>query len=622
MDGLIKFVLIILAVVVAIAVVVGITVIVGLAITLIVDESLRPFIPVSPVVAWALLGLTVGVACGLLRAGRVERVPLAKAAGILILTLVAVGLVAGVRSAYETMVGPRREITKPTPTPIPARVVPRPAPTPTPVRVVASPPPLPYVEKEAHPFEGAVYRDWVARAAMTLYAQPSQAAGWLGRVEPGTRMRATTGETHTQRYGELVVTRDHALRVALPGRPGFGDLATHGAGGAVVLNLRRGDRLYLAACYGEGACRYWFGDRFYDFGIDLADTSQWSRQETTPAIDWWCHVVTESGVSGWLRNPQVDGTDQFGDATPDATPPHDTPAAVAMLPPEPTPLPTPIVAEPVAIARDIEPQPTPLPPAPVASPDLEEAPPPAPTRAAIPPRVFTVLHRHSLGIIPPTRGHATRFVRPYCEGRLEISSEGVRFVTVKSPDRRFDALDVGHRQIRKAQMKEGGRLHLDTAQGKWDFELTEADVATVWRLLNDAARGTEAGGQPARSTLAPSASTAIPHQSEVFVRLERPLSTRKARQGDRFVVRLTTDLVSRGEIIAPAGSRASGFVREVVSDARAGAERSWMILRLERVETLAGEQQVFAEQRIPNRYPQFELPTNVTISFLLLTRPG
>jgi hypothetical protein len=621
MDGLIKFVLVIVAVVVAIAMVVGLTVVVGLVITLIVDESLRPFIPVSPVLAWALLGLTVGVACGLLRAGRVERVPSAKAAGILILTLVAVGLVAGVRSAYETMVGPRREITKPTPTPIPARVVPRPAPTPTPVRVVASPPPLPYIEKEAHPFEGAVYRDWVARAAMTMYAQPSQAAAWLGRVEPGTRMRATTGETHTQRYGELVVTRDHALRVALPGRPGFGDLATHGAGGAVVLNLRRGDRLYLAACYGEGACRYWFGDRFYDFGIDLADTSQWSRQEMTPAIDWWCHVVTESGVSGWLRNPEVDGADQFGDAGSAGADPPETPIRAPTLPAEPAPAATPIIAEQGAIARDIEPQPTPLPPAPVALPDLEEPAPAAPARTPAP-KTFKVSHRHSLGIIPPTRGHVTRFVRPYCEGLLSISSEGVSFVTLKSPDRRFHVLDVSHPQIRKAQMKEGGRLHFDTARGKWDFELRESDVATVWQLLNDATRGTGAGGLSARPTAASSAVATIPHQSQIFVRLERPLSTRKARQGDRFVVRLTTDLVSRGEVIAPAGSRASGFVREVAENVRAGGEGSWMVLRLERIETLSGEQQVFAELRIPIRARQSRLPTNMTFAFLLLTRPG
>ena len=38
------------------------------------------------------------------------------------------------------------------------------------------PPALPYVEKEAHPFEGVTYGEWLAQAPMAIRSAPSESA--------------------------------------------------------------------------------------------------------------------------------------------------------------------------------------------------------------------------------------------------------------------------------------------------------------------------------------------------------------------------------------------------------------------------------------------------------------
>jgi len=169
---------------------------------------------------------------------------------------------------------------------------------------------LPYVEREAHPFEGATYGAWTALQPLSVLEEPDPGARRLGEIPAGAPLVAETGETHTVRHGRVVVDEDRTVTVRLPGRQGFGDMGSYGSGGQTRLLLARGDTLFIVGCYGEGACRYWQGGRFVDFGIDLPPNS-WTHLEEPLVSEWWVLVRTKAGLRGWVKDPKANGMDAF-----------------------------------------------------------------------------------------------------------------------------------------------------------------------------------------------------------------------------------------------------------------------------------------------------------------------
>jgi hypothetical protein len=113
---------------------------------------------------------------------------------------------------------------------------------------------LPYVQREAHPFEGATYRAWVARSPLRMHEEPREASRVLVEIAAASQVVAETGETHTVTYGRIVVERQRRVTASLSVHPGHGDLASYGRGSPLQLTLAPGATLLSVGCYGEGAC--------------------------------------------------------------------------------------------------------------------------------------------------------------------------------------------------------------------------------------------------------------------------------------------------------------------------------------------------------------------------------
>jgi hypothetical protein len=143
-------------------------------------------------------------------------------------------------------------------------------------------PPSPYVAKGACPFEGCVYREWMARRALDLYDRPGGRIG--GHLRRGERVRAITGEVHC-RPVRVVAERDFDTPTAPP--------------------IRKGEVYYLLHYLGEGAWRVWVRGA-------LTEVEGLPPDARKPATVWWAQVRTRAGVTGWvLASGNFDGQDML-----------------------------------------------------------------------------------------------------------------------------------------------------------------------------------------------------------------------------------------------------------------------------------------------------------------------
>jgi len=168
---------------------------------------------------------------------------------------------------------------------------------------------MPYEDVGACPFEGCVYREWVANGTVTVLRDRRLDADIAFTVNKGDRVRAITG---------IVVT-------SMPGRVQFReavDLWTTGG----TLHIEPGETLYLLTYHGEGATTAWFKGRFYDqvdgseFFNALCELKPGSCNGTIlerPQMTWWIRIRSLRGVMGWTREPErFDNKDVFGPAAP------------------------------------------------------------------------------------------------------------------------------------------------------------------------------------------------------------------------------------------------------------------------------------------------------------------
>lgn len=88
-------------------------------------------------------------------------------------------------------------------------------------------------------------------------------------------------------------------------------------------------------------------------------------------------------------------------------------------------------------------------------------------------RVFRVEHRHGGGL----RGSR------WCEGNLTVSRTAIEYATVRSDSKKSEVVHLPYGQIRRLELRNHGRLHMESALGTWDFELRAPDVGIVWDVL-------------------------------------------------------------------------------------------------------------------------------------------
>jgi hypothetical protein len=101
-------------------------------------------------------------------------------------------------------------------------------------------PPVPYEDHGVCPFEGCIYREWLARRVTPVYRDRDRSSPILFQLTRGDKIQAITGIVVTTKPG--VVRFTQAWRgLAQPG-----------------------DLLYLLTYRGEGLTKAWFKGQFFD----------------------------------------------------------------------------------------------------------------------------------------------------------------------------------------------------------------------------------------------------------------------------------------------------------------------------------------------------------------------
>lgn len=168
-------------------------------------------------------------------------------------------------------------------------------------------PPLPFEDPGACPFEGCVYREWTAKAAVDVRTERRRDAPESFGLQAGEKVTALTG---------VVVTRQ-------PGRVEFRQPKTLSSNPKPI-RIEPGQTLYLLTYQGEGFTKAWFDGALYrdvdasdflnaacDFQPDRCAGRVVERSQT----EWWVNVRTRSSRLGWTNEPEkFDGKSAIGGA--------------------------------------------------------------------------------------------------------------------------------------------------------------------------------------------------------------------------------------------------------------------------------------------------------------------
>jgi hypothetical protein len=150
-------------------------------------------------------------------------------------------------------------------------------------------PPVPYEDAGACPFEGCVYREWIARRVTPVFKERDRSSPVLFQLKRGDKVQAITGIVVTTKPG--VVRFTQAWRgLAQPG-----------------------DLMYLLTYQGEGYTKAWFKGQFFEnldasaFLNGLCETAPSKCPAEVierPTRTWWVQIRNANGQVGWTDRPQ------------------------------------------------------------------------------------------------------------------------------------------------------------------------------------------------------------------------------------------------------------------------------------------------------------------------------
>ena len=166
-------------------------------------------------------------------------------------------------------------------------------------------PALPFEDPGACPFEGCVYREWTAKAAVRVRSERRIDAPMSYELRPGDRVTALTGIVVTLKAGRVQFREPRKL-----------------SSSSGPIHIEPGQTLYLLTYQGEGFTKAWFNGRLYqdvdtvDFlnGVCDIQPSRCAGKIIEPSqTEWWVQVRSRLGSVGWTHEPEkFDGKNAIG----------------------------------------------------------------------------------------------------------------------------------------------------------------------------------------------------------------------------------------------------------------------------------------------------------------------
>jgi len=166
-------------------------------------------------------------------------------------------------------------------------------------------PPVPFEDAGACPFEGCVYREWTAKAAVRVRTERRVDAPVTYELRPGEKVTAVTGIVVTLKAGRVQFREARNLQ----GSPG-------------PIHIEPGQTLYMLTYQGEGFTKAWFNGKlytdvdtadFYNGVCDIQPSRCAGKIIERSQTEWWVQVRNRFGIVGWTHEPEkFDGKNAIG----------------------------------------------------------------------------------------------------------------------------------------------------------------------------------------------------------------------------------------------------------------------------------------------------------------------
>jgi hypothetical protein len=141
-------------------------------------------------------------------------------------------------------------------------------------------PPIPYEDSGACPFEGCVYRKWIATKKTSIRKDRQTNSPIAFSINEGESVTAITGVVITTTPGEIKVLKPIKI-------------------GDVTASV--GDFVYILTHLGEGVSKMWYKGNLGTPSLDDLDNLEFKKPSE---YSWWVQVKNKKGQIGWTNQPE------------------------------------------------------------------------------------------------------------------------------------------------------------------------------------------------------------------------------------------------------------------------------------------------------------------------------
>lgn len=155
--------------------------------------------------------------------------------------------------------------------------------------VSSAKPPIPYEDFGGCPFEGCVYREWIATRDAKVFKDRNEGSPIVFTVKKGEKVTAIGGVVITVKPGRAKVLAEFD----------YGDI-----------RIKAGDIICLLSYRGEGRYKVWFQGTLMD-EFQHGEIPRKIIEEGQYV--WWVNIKNRKGQTGWSNKPDFfDNKDLFG----------------------------------------------------------------------------------------------------------------------------------------------------------------------------------------------------------------------------------------------------------------------------------------------------------------------